>query len=72
VTLSNLPPGLTEAHPYFHPPEPEPCQTKGCDGEVLPGDKCDVCDERMMDDDDYYEMEMDRQYEMERDREMGL
>ena len=38
--LSNYPPGVTDAHPYFNPPEEVECE---CGEDVYPGEVCEHC-----------------------------
>ena len=40
MTLSNYPPGVTDAHPYFNPPT---CPK--CGEEAAPGEDCEFCGE---------------------------
>lgn len=60
---SNLPPGLTEAHPHFNPEVCPECEAEG----VTPGEDCPECDEYVMTDADYAEMAAEQRFDMMRD-----
>lgn len=66
--LSNYPAGVGPNHPYFNPPDVEPCRTKDCNGEALPGDDCPVCGEHIWDDDDCREFAEDQAVDLYMER----
>ena len=63
---SNLPPGVTDAHPYFNPPPEIPCFE--CGEDTYPGEECDHCGaEQPSEEDMKFEAELERA-EAESDR----